>query len=268
MFKYGVYSFVFMKWLYSTLAFFLLALAISSFTTQIFLSAIEDSYDDAQQAVKDKTAVFAAEGLKQFYASLDASQRAQVEQLKKLTPEQKQLLLPQQCASVSDSPFCNPKFISGQLSFDDAVKEAAQKSFIESELDALSVLREKFTNYRQYPLMVIGITCLILSFVFFVLADGLFGGMQKLFGNASWLSILSAISFKAMPLVIDRLLDIVSQQAGQAQNIAANILKEVVVAWLTPAMQKGFFTSIGIAIAAGIIWLGLRFFRTHDVTVN
>lgn len=254
------------KWMLSFLAFIFAALAVSSLTTNVFLNASLGSFDAVKASIGDKVKPLVDDDVKQFYAQLTAGQKQEVEQIKSLTTEQrKQLIDPCKEPDKKDQPFCNPGFISGQLSFDGALRENRQQAYQQSLSQAFDQLKEKIAGYASYPLFLIGIAAIFLSLLAYSAVNGVFGGVQIFSGNIAWLSFLSAVSFKTMPSFIDRLLLTVQQQNGGSAS-ASSVIKDITFSWLVPAMNAAFWLAVWIMIPTAVIWIGMKIYRNYDVS--
>ncbi len=256
------------KWIFSTLAFLLLTVFISALTMNVFISSVTAGFETAKESVKQKSDIFANDAVKSFYAGLTAAQKSQFEQIKAFTTEQRQQVLSGQCKTteLKDAPFCNPQFIAGQITFDDAVKESYKKQFEAAQNLALEQMRAQLSSYAQYPLLLIAIVSGIVSLVLYVIRNGIASGVQVFAGSVSWLSFLSAVSFKLMPALIDKLLSRVSA-VGEVNKLAVSLTKEVVFSWLNPAMQSGFMVSILMAGIGFVIWSGVKIFRKYELVI-
>jgi hypothetical protein len=258
-----------MKWIFSLLAFILLAFSISSFTTHVFLQEAFNTFDNAKASALEKNDVIVNDAVSQFYLNLSSEQRANIEKLKTLTPEIKKQVLVPQCSAegMQDEFFCNPQFISGELSLDEVLKQSANKQVDNFTIQTMDMFKVKLEAYEKVNLVLVGIVCGIISLLIYLLTYG-FRGLQKFTGNASWLALLSAISFKIMPLIINKILTAVAVSQNAMEQKVTALVSQTLIDWLVPAMNKGFFVSLMIAIVAFVVWGILKLKREYTATTN
>ena len=258
-----------MKWLYSTLAFILVTVFVSGLTTHVFIREVNSGFEDAKNSLPQKAGVYANQSLDVFYTQFTDAQKLQVNQIEALTPSQRKEVLGDQCLrqDFKDSPFCNPRFISGQINFNESLKENTEKQFIEAQTQALNQVNEKLTGYGKYPLILISVIAGILSLIFYYLTNKSLFGIQTFAGNAAWLGLLSAVSYYFMPNILDKLVSTLSgAQGAEAQLV--NITKEIMFTWLTKAMDSAFVASLWISGLTFILWLALKLYRKYTFSVE
>jgi hypothetical protein len=255
------------KTAYLSIAFFLLAIAVASLTTNTFLKSSVNNFDTVKKSFT-KSDILLNESLKQFYADMSSEDRQQFADIEKMTPAQRKLLLQPQCVGdLLTSPFCNPRFIAGQITLDQALREQASEQISAQQSEALDDLKAKLDGYLKYPLLLIGILGMILSLLIYFSVGRLFG-LQAFFGNLSWLSVLSAVSFKIMPATIDNLVSVTSQASGNIPPAGASLLKQVVSSWLVPAMNKAFVLSIILTIVGSVVWISIKLLRKYAISIE
>ncbi len=258
-----------MKWIYSALAFIFVAFFISGITTNVFLQDVDSGSKDLTDLINQKSDVFADQNLKIFYSSLDVQKKQQVDQIKSLTDEQRQLVLGAQCktSEIKNSTFCNPDFISGKLTFDDVIRADSKKQFVQGISQAIDLSKEKLLGYEIYFNLWVAVAAGVLSVILYYLANDSLFGVQTFFGNASWLALLSAITYKFMPNFIDKTLSVAMQNLG-GDAFSANLIKEIMLAWLAPGMDHAFVFSMWVAAIFFVLWISLKFYRNYTFTTG
>ena len=259
-----------MKWPYSVFAFILVTIFVSGLTTQVFISEVNSGFEDAKNSLDEKGTAYADQSLELLYSTqFTDAQKIQIKQVEELTPSQREQALGNQCLreDFKDSPFCNPRFISGQISFNESLKENTKKQFIDAETQALTQMNEKLSGYGKYPLILISVIAGILSLIFYYLTNKSLFGIQTFAGNAAWLGLLSAVSYYFMPNILDKLVSTLSgAQGAEAQLV--NITKEIMFTWLTKAMDSAFVASLWISGLTFILWLSLKLYRKYTFSVE
>jgi len=250
-----------LKWLFSTLAFLFLALALTVFTGNAFLNSALGSFGDVETSFKEQSGVLTDEALKDFYGKLTPEDEKQFAEIEALTPAQKQIVLSPQCQGedLEDSPFCDPRFISGAMQLGDVIREKAEIAIEGQQEEALGQVNQKFSKYLKIPLVLIGIVSVILSMLLYAAGSGMLG-IQSFFGNAAWLSLLSAVSFKVIPSLLSKLVSAIQPDA-QVGAEAMQVVRDIIIDWLKPALNSGFWVAFWIAIISFIVWLVLKFTR-------
>lgn len=249
------------KWLFSTLGFIFLAIAISSLTMGVFLTSAVDNFDILEKTFSESADELVNTSLVSFYEEMTQEQVQNIQEIEALTPVQRQLILPAQCKD--ESGFCNPRFISGEINFDQSIRESASLQIEEQQEVALGGLRDKIQGYLKYPLIMISIIGSLLSLIFYIVGSKV-QGIQSFFGNVSWLSLLSAVTFKLMPLAIDKIIS----AAGSGLGEGVDLLRESALAWLVPSMNAGFWLSVWLTIIGFVVWFAIKFFRQHSVSME
>lgn len=258
------------KGLFSFFGFLFLTIAIGAFTTNVFLTSALDNFDVVSTVFDEKSSVLVEEGLETFYAQLSIEQQASLDQVDALTAEQRALVLTDQCKlpESSEQPYCHPKFISGEYDTPDVLQEAAEEEFSAAQKQAFDGLRTTIEGYKNYPLIAITFLAAIISLLFYWLAKGLLPGIKTFSGTTAWLSALSAVLFKIIPLFIEKLISIAQGSGTEVSAQAIQLLKDIATAWLVPAMNDGFIASVWVAGIAFVIWLILKFTVNYSVEVD
>lgn len=244
-----------MKWLLSLIAFILLAVSISSFTTNVFLEESFLTFEKAKQNALSSNDVIVDKTVSDFYSNMDAKQKANIDQISSMTKDEKTATLIPLCSQkeMSGEIFCDDRFIRGEISFDDVIKEKINDQVDNVTIISMDTFKAGLEKYQQTNLILITLAAGILSLIIYVLANGA-KGFQKFAGNTCWLSILSAVSFKAMPFIMDGILKVTLAGKDATSQQVASLLMQTIKDWLIPAMDKAFWISILIAVIAFIIW--------------
>lgn len=232
---------------------------ISSLTTSIFISAINSDFEAAKASLKEKSLKFAEENSELIYSGMDNSTREQLNSLEKSSPQERKKMLSEQCINkdIKTSPFCDPRFIEGTLTLDKVMKENLASQIEESQLQAFSMMNEKLSSYSKYPLALIAVIAAVISIALYSAAKGALPGMQAFAGNTAWLSFLSALSFKFMPDLMNKLLGIAQKNAAE-QAVLVSFAKDAMLAWLGPAFSQAFILTMIIAAVSFLAWFVLR----------
>lgn len=256
------------KWLLSMLAFIFLAAFITSLTMNVFISSIDTDFDDTKASLKENSVKFAEQN--QDILEMNESSAKQIQEIEALTPAQRKQALEKQCVgkNTTQYAFCDERFISGEMSFDEIIKENMAKQIETAQLQAFTMMNEKFSLYRKYPLILISIIAAILSLIFYSLSKGIFPGLQAFAGNISWLSFLSALSFKFMPKLINKLLGVAQKDIGIQSQALFDFTRETMLSWFGPAMNHAFIVTISVAIITFLIWTILKILKKYDVIVE
>jgi len=249
------------KWLFSTLAFLLLVLFLSALNANSFLTSAVNSVSDLRESFKDNSQILVDESLDQFYAQLSPEDKANFEQIEDLTPAQKNIVLTPQCQGIDDSPFCDPRFISGSLTLDEVLREDTEQGVVEQQNVAVDQIRNKFASYMRFPLILIAIISGVLSLLLYLGSKGL-SGAQSFFGNAAWLSALSTVSFKLIPKMLGKLIS--ALQPNLPAGEAVEVVKQITIDWISKAMAPAFTLSLIITIIAFIVWISIKVFRKQE----
>lgn len=259
-----------MKWIYSVLAFIFVALFVSAITVNAFISYVDSGFEDAKQAAANESSVFANEGLNITYSQMSPEQIKQLDVIKSLSVDQKKISLVSQCndPAFKTQPFCDSRFLTGQLSLDDVIKEGIKQQFENATLQGLTASKEKLTNFSKYHLLLVSIISGILSILFYVLAEGPLPGLQRFGANMAWLSFLSAVSFWLMPGILKSFVENMVKNAPIIAQSASSIMTKIMFAWLNPAISKAFWLGIWLMVIGVIIWLGFKFFRKYSLSVE
>ncbi len=252
-----------LKAIASFAAFLLLVVSLSSFTTGVFLSAATANFDSVQSGLKG---VLLTEGLNSFHANLKPDAKAQLDQLDKLSPAERKTALMVQCRS-SDQPYCNPDFITGKINLDEAIRINFEKQIDSSQSESLAKLNDVMQTYANHPYLLIAIISGLMSLGLYYFVNRYFG-IQSFFANATWLSLLSVISFNFMLPLLDHLVSaFVPGQLNQDPALLT-AAKQVILSWMAPAIQKAFVVSIWLTVVSFVVWMGMKFFRTYTVTAE
>lgn len=257
-----------MKWLWNFLAFIFAAIFISAITTHVLISSINEGYEQAKLNVKTEAATFANTGLQTTYSQMTPDQVAAINVIKSLTVEQRKAMLMDQCKDpqVKTNPYCDSRFLEGKMELDDILKENIKTQFEAAMLQALDEVKTQLGFFTKYPLILISIVAAVLSIIFYMITHNLIKGTQMFAGNISWLSFLSAVSFKFMPNVLQKL---ISQQAvpAGAEGIT-EVMKKIVLSWMNPAINQAFMFSVYLTIISFVIWISIKLLRKYEFISN
>lgn len=258
------------KWLWSLMGFLLLATAISALTLNVFITAVNDDFDNINTIAREKSQVYAEETYSSFMDQMNPQARQQIAAFELMLKDQKRIVLTAYCADESkkEELFCNPKYISGELNFEQVLKEKVKTEFEQTMTTALTEFKNQLSRFTAVPLIPVAIITSILSIFFYFLARGFFGGLQKFFSSAAWLSFLSAISFKTMKgffekILTSKLVEAAQQQGAGAEKLAL-LLKDILMQWLSGAMDKSFIVCLMLAGIALVLWLAIKLYRKYN----
>lgn len=254
-----------MKWLWSFIAFIFAAVFVSAITTHILISSINEGYEQAKLNVKTEAASFADEGLKTTYSQMTADQKSAINTIKSLTVEQRKETLMDQCTGEQKTqPFCDSRFLEGKMELDDIIKENIKTQFETAMLQALEEVKTQLGLFTKYPLILISIISAVLSIVFYMIAHDLMKGIQMFSGNASWLSFLSAISFKFMPNILQKLVSQAQQNVPAGAEQISATMQNILFSWLNPAINNAFMFSVYVTVISFMIWLAIKLLRKYE----
>ncbi|MBN2421199.1 hypothetical protein JXB27_02875 [Candidatus Woesearchaeota archaeon] len=255
-----------MKWLLSLTAFILLAVSISSITTNIFLEESFSTFEKAKQNALTSNDVIVDKTVSDFYSGMNPDQKANIDKLSSMTKEEKSASLPILCSQeeTSGEIFCDSRFIRGEMLLDDVIKEKINEQVDNVTVVSMDVFKSGLEKYQKNNLVLIAIATGILSLMIYLFASGA-RGIQKFSGNACWLSLLSALSFKAMPFVMDGILKVTLAGKDATSQKVASLLMQTIKDWLIPAMDKAFFISLIIAVISFIVWAIVKLRTEYSV---
>ncbi len=253
-----------MKWIISLLAFVLLAISVSSFTTNVFISDLFSTFDSAKENALQQNDAIVNESVSLFYSSMNASQREQLDQIANMDVGMKQIVLVQACVNAKDQPFCNSDFINGRITFDAALRDNINVQIDNATSSAMDLFKEKFEKYQKTNFILIGIITGILSLMIYFIVKGKLG-VKIFFGNASWLGLLSAISFKIMPGLMNGVVTAVQTGKTIEEQKVMEVMSNIVISWINSSMHRAFIVSMIIFASAGLVWLVLKLFTEYSV---
>lgn len=251
-----------LKWLFSTLGFIFLVIFLTGLTSNVFLSKAIDSFDQVETSFQENTDFIVDQSIEEFYANLEPEQKQSFEEIEKLTPAQREIVLSPQCQGEDEGPFCDQRFISGTLTFDEILRDSAKTQVQEQQDVALGQVKDKLLGYTKYPLILISIIAGILSLLFYVVGNGWLG-TQTFLGNAAWLSLLSVISYKVFPSLFKKLISFTQPAGANPEALAA--MQNILVEWLSPVLNSAFFLSLWLTIISFILWLAIKLFRKYTI---
>lgn len=132
-------------------------------------------------------------------------------------------------------------------------------------MNAFDDLKLKLNGYLAYPLYTLSIIFIILSAILYFFGMGFVAGMKSFFGNATWLSFLSAMSYKFMPSFMDKL---VSVSGESAAGSSLDLIREIASKWLLPPMNEAFVISMWFTILALLAYLIFWFLNKYDLELE
>ncbi|MEK6887188.1 MAG: hypothetical protein AABW88_05140 [Nanoarchaeota archaeon] len=256
-----------MKWLWSFLAFIFAAMFVTAITTNAFISSINSGYENAKYEVSKQVDIFSAQNIPTIYAQ-NPELKASIDALNALPPDVKKQTLEEQCKDKSEQPFCDEGFISGELTFDEVLKKKTKEQFEPSFLQALDEVKNQMAVFNKFPLTIISVISAILGVIFYMTAHGMFKGFQVFSGNVSWLSFLSAASFKFMPNVLNKVIANMQQNVPAGSESISALMTDILFSWLTPAINNAFMFSIYLAALSFILWIGIKLFRKYSIGIT
>jgi len=252
-----------MKWLWSFLAFVFIAIFITAITTNVFISSINSGYENAKLEAGKQADIFAVSSVPTIYAQ-NPELKASIDAINLLPAELRAQTLNEQCKDKSEQPFCDEDFISGKLTFDEILKKQTKAQLQPLLIQALDEVKLQLAIFNKFPLVLISIISAVLGIIFYMLAQGMFKGLQFFSGNVSWLSFLSAVSFKFMPYVLNKAISKMQQDIPAGAEGISEAMKNILLSWLTPAVNDAFMFSIYLTIISFIIWITIKFYRRYD----
>ncbi len=256
------------KWLYYFCAFICLSLFVSSLTGKLFIDSVVAGADAAKQNASQQVDVVVKASLQDIYSHMNQTQLQQIQQINSLTLDQRKLLIPGcQANNETNQPFCDSRFIAGTMTFDDIMKEGLSQQFSNATNSSIDAVESQITKYNSYNLVLIAVVSCMLGLILYVAAKGT-TGLQMFFGNLSWLFLLSALSFKTMPALINKLVSSANLGNDPTTQKIGSVLIGVVVDWMKPAMNHVAMVSIILAIICLVVWVSMKVFRNYDVSVN
>ncbi len=256
-----------MKWLWSFLAFIFAAIFVTAITTNAFISSINSGYENAKYEASRQVDIFAAQNLPVIYVQ-NPDLKKSIDAINALPDDVRKQNLDEQCKEKPEQPFCDQDFISRKLSFDDVLKKKTKEQLEPAFIQSLEEVKTQLEIFNKFPLILISLISAVLGIIFYMLAQGTFRGLQFFSGNISWLSFLSAISFKFMPSVLEKAILKMQQNVPAGSEGISSIMQNVLFSWLNPAINNAFMFSVYLTIISFIVWISIKLYRINYVDVS
>jgi len=258
-----------MKWLWAILAFIFTSLFVSGITINYFISSVDSGFENAKLSINGKSSKFIDDSYSSFYSNMDQKQKENIEKITELPDDFRKQVLSEYCTpEKKEEPFCDARYISGEMSFEQIMKLKIKGEFEKIMTEALTEVNSSFLEFTKYPLIPLSIVAAILGLVFYMAANGMLKGIQVFLGNISWLSFFSAISFKIMPNTLKILVSRFLYNLPAQSKSISEIMKEILFDWLTPVMVSAYIFSLWIAAISFILWIIIKLCRNYTLKMN
>lgn len=259
-----------LKWLLSTFAFIFLMIFVSAFTTDVFISGIDSGFDETKQTIREESLTFIDANEDILYSGMGEGGKEQIEEIEAIPVSQREAVFNEQCVgrNPNETIFCDERFISGESTLVEIMKGSFAGQMEAAQLEAFNQMNVKFSKYTKYPLILISIIAAVLSVVFYSFSKGILPGIQSFSGNVSWLLFLSSLTFKFMPGIINKILGVTQPEVPVGSEGLFEFTKEIMFAWLAPAMNHAFIVSISVAVIAFLIWAIIKIVRKYTIDIE
>lgn len=232
------------SWLMSVLGFFIILSGLGMITTSFFVNAL--NIDDLKMIYDSNFDNYLTNNIEKIKAE---------QNIPNITPDQLPLLR-EGCKTAADNLFCNEDFLSGKITADEVIKQTI-KSQMSFEKTGLQQAIAPIEQMKQKVSMVYGIVLFIIG-VLFVFISKSFNTIQSIKSIAyesAFGSVISAVSFKAMPYLMQKLISVKIAGMAAAESELVSLVSNTMIEWMRAALDNAFIICLILTGVFAVIYV-------------
>ncbi len=222
------------SWLLSTIGFFILLAGVGLFIFSFFVNALNE--DDFNRLADEKIDSMIDNNL----AKLKSEQG-----IVEIKEEQKPQLIEFCKTQSANNPLCDPDFLSGKITQDDALKRNIKSQIDIKNSEGTRSMIEMINQAKQINPFVYGIILFVFGSLI-ILVGKSFSITQTLIAvgyEGAFASVIAAVNFKILPSILEKISS-VKIIGTSAEAEMSKIMPDIFLEWFKPALDNAFMASL------------------------